>query len=112
MTLFLFFTTLNVFCYPSTYCYNASCYTISKDEYNLYDRANNLFFSHEYLKAIKQADILINKYPHSYMGYNIRGIAKAYNNNFNEGMQDIDKSLSIKSDYGYAIFNKALTYEL
>ena len=46
------------------------------------------------------------------MGYNIRGIAKAYNGDYEEGMNDIDKALSIKDDYGYAIFNKALTYEL
>ncbi len=46
------------------------------------------------------------------MGYNIRGIAKSYNGDFNSGIDDIDKALSIDNNYGYARFNKALTYEL
>ena len=51
-------------------------------------------------------------FPNNPMGYNIRGIAKAYNGDFDGGMKDIDKSLEIDENYGYARFNKALTYEL
>jgi tetratricopeptide (TPR) repeat protein len=46
------------------------------------------------------------------MGYNIRGIAKAYNGDYDGGLKDINKSLEIDPNYGYARFNKALTYEL
>ena len=87
-------------------------YTISEEENNIYNEAYRLFFSNEYENAINKANELVNNYPNNYMGYNIRGIAKAYNGDYEEGMNDIDKALSIKDDYGYAIFNKALTYEL
>lgn len=82
------------------------------EEKQIYDEVYNLFFSKKYDEAISKADVLLKYYPDSYMGYNIRGIAKAYNGNFDEGMKDIDESLKINSEYGYARFNKALTYEL
>lgn len=87
-------------------------YTISEEENNIYNEAYSLFFSNEYENAVNKANELVNNYPDNYMGYNIRGIAKAYNGDYEGGMNDIDKALSIKEDYGYAIFNKALTYEL
>ncbi|WP_026886650.1 tetratricopeptide repeat protein [Clostridium beijerinckii] len=84
----------------------------SARENELYDEAYNLFFSHKYTDAIGKADLLINEFPSNAMGYNIRGIAKAYNGEFDSGIDDIDKALSINTKYGYARFNKALTYEL
>lgn len=81
-------------------------------EEELYSKVFETFHSGEYAKAIDGAEAIISKYPNSYKGYNIRGIAKAYNGNFEEGMKDIDKALQIKPDYGYALFNKALNYEL
>lgn len=79
----------------------------------LYEEARNLFFNEgDYEKTIEKADEILSKFPDSYKGYNIRGIAKAYNGSFKEGMKDIDKSLEINSDFGYARFNKALNYEL
>lgn len=84
----------------------------SSKETELYNEAYEMFFSHQYTNAINKADELINKFPNNPMGYNIRGISKAYNGNYENGMQDIDKSLSINSNYGYARFNKALAYEL
>lgn len=84
----------------------------SSKENELYNEAYKLFFSNDYTNAINKADELINEFPNSAIGYNIRGIAKAYNGDYTGGMKDIDKSLSIDSDYGYARFNKALTYEL
>ena len=70
------------------------------------------FFLHEYANAISKANDLISEFPSNAMGYNIRGIAKAYNGDYDGGMKDIDKSLKIDENYGYARFNKALTYEL
>jgi tetratricopeptide (TPR) repeat protein len=80
----------------------------SKKENDLYNEAYGLFFSHEYADAISKANDLINEFPSNAMGYNIRGIAKDYDG----GMKDINKSLEIDANYGYARFNKALTYEL
>jgi len=84
----------------------------SARENELYNEAYGLFFSHEYSNSINKADELINEFPSNAMGYNIRGIAKAYSGNYDDGMKDIDNSLTIDKNYGYAIFNKALTYEL
>lgn len=85
-------------------------YSLKENE--LYNEAYKLFFSHEYSKAINKANDLVSKFPGNAMGYNIRGISKAYNGDYEGGMSDIDKSLNINSNYGYARFNKALTYEL
>jgi len=84
----------------------------SDRENELYNEAYALFFSYEYANAISKADVLISEFPSNAMGYNIRGIAKAYSGDYDGGMKDIDKSLSIDENYGYARFNKALTYEL
>ncbi len=85
---------------------------ISERERELYNIAYTTFFEGNYAEAVSKGDEVINEFPESYIGYNIRGIAKAYNGDFNGAMLDIDKSLSINSDYGYGRFNKALTYEL
>jgi tetratricopeptide (TPR) repeat protein len=84
----------------------------STRENELYNDAYRLFFLHEYANSISIADALINEFPNNAMGYNIRGIAKAYNGDYDGGMKDIDTSLSIDKNYGYARFNKALTCEL
>ena len=86
--------------------------SISQKENDMYNLSYNEFFSHNYSESISKADELIKEFPESYMGYSIRGIAKAYNGDFQGAMSDIDKSLSINPDYGYGRFNKALTYEL
>lgn len=87
-------------------------YEVSEEEKSLYNEAYVLFFSNEYEKSINKSTELISKYPENYFGYNIRGIAKAYNGNYEDGMKDIDKSLEINPEYGYARFNKALANEL
>lgn len=81
-------------------------------ENELYNQAYTLFFSQDYKGAIDKANGLVNEFSENPMGYNIRGIARAYNGDYEGGMTDIDKSLQIDESYGYARFNKALTYEL
>ena len=81
-------------------------------ERELYNEAYNLFFSGEYNKSIEKSNEIISEFPSSAKGYNIRGIAKSYNESFESGMKDIDKALELEPKYGYAVFNKALTYEL
>ena len=82
------------------------------EEDSLYKEAYDTFFQGDYDGAVKKADEVISKYPESYKAYNIRGIAKAFAGNFQDGMNDIDRSLEIDSNYGYARYNKALNYEL
>ncbi|GIM29934.1 hypothetical protein CPJCM30710_26000 [Clostridium polyendosporum] len=83
------------------------------EEFNKeYEQAYIAFFSRKYEDAITIADSIIKKDSRFYKAYNIRGIAKAYKGNFEQGMNDIDKSLELKKDFGYGRFNKALTYEL
>jgi len=82
------------------------------EEEKLYNEAYNSFFAGEYEQAIDKANIVIEKFPESFKAYNIRGIAKAFSKGFEEGMKDIDKSLEINPNYGYARYNKAFDYEL
>lgn len=86
--------------------------TYSQKENELYNKGYSLFFSHDYKGAIDIASELVNQFANNPTGYNIRGIAKAYNGDYNGGMEDIDKALQLDDKYGYARFNKALTYEL
>ncbi len=83
----------------------------------LQEAANNMTKRHSiiffiFINAINKAQNIINEFPSSAKGYNIRGIAKAYNSDYDGAMNDIDKALDIDNNYGYARFNKALTYEL
>ena len=85
--------------------------TVSEED-NLYSDAYNTFFTGNYSGTIAKADAIIAKYPESFKGYNIRGIAKAFAGSFENGMKDIDKALEINPNFGYARYNKALNYEL
>lgn len=85
---------------------------IISEEDSLYSDAYNTFFTGDYSGTIGKADAIIDKYPESFKGYNIRGIAKAFAGNFENGMKDIDKALDINPNFGYARYNKALNYEL
>lgn len=70
-------------------------------EESLYEEARNLFFNERnYEKTIEKANEIVNQFPESYKAYNIRGIAKAYNGDFHEGMKDIDKALDLNSEFG------------
>ena len=65
---------------------------------------------------------MIREDPTYYPAYTIRGIALCYygyfdgggmkNQDFDEGMGDIDSALALKPNYSLALFNKALAYEL
>ncbi|MCB2290039.1 hypothetical protein LGK97_09690 [Clostridium sp. CS001] len=70
------------------------------------------FFEKKYEKSIETQRQVIKEDPSFYKAYAVEGIALAYNGDFEKGMQQIDKSLELKPDYGYARFNKALANEL
>jgi len=77
-----------------------------------YNKALGAFFNSEYQNAIKIADEIIKKDVNFYKAYNIKGIALCFSHSFDEGINNIDKCLSINPNYGYGRFNKALAYEL
>ncbi len=77
-----------------------------------YDESFKAFGEKRYDDTITLANIVIEEDTNFYKAYNIKGIALCYKNNFDEGMKNIDKALQLKSDFGYARFNKALAYEL
>ncbi|SFB20461.1 tetratricopeptide repeat protein [Clostridium frigidicarnis] len=82
--------------------------------------AEDMLFSNKdekYDEVIKMTTEIIKKYPDSYRAYSLRGIAYAYKTPINldfktNAFMDIDKALSIKPDYGYGRFNKALAYAI
>ncbi|MDW8800125.1 hypothetical protein P8V03_03030 [Clostridium sp. A1-XYC3] len=84
----------------------------SKKLEDMYQQSYKAFGEKKYQETIKLADQMIGEDSSFYKAYNIKGIAQCYNNNFNDGMKNIDKSLEIRPDFGYARFNKALAYEL
>lgn len=77
-----------------------------------YKKAYQNFHSKKYSDAVKICDDIIKKDTGYYKAYNVKGIALCYSGRYKEGMGNIDKSLDINPDFGYAIFNKALAYEL
>ncbi|WP_238883601.1 tetratricopeptide repeat protein [Clostridium sp. YIM B02551] len=76
------------------------------------EKAREVFYTKDYESAISLCNEILNEDNSNYKAYSVRGIAKAYTRDYSGAMQDIDKSLEIKPDYGYAMFNKGLLYEL
>ncbi|MBL4936096.1 hypothetical protein JK636_10005 [Clostridium sp. YIM B02515] len=77
-----------------------------------YQNGYEAFQNKNYGDAIKLEDEVINEDDKFYKAYNVKGIAQCYNKKYLEGMNNIDKALEIKPEYGYARFNKALAFEL
>lgn len=88
----------------------------SKELDNLCEQGYNDFGAKKYIEAIDKENQVLAKDPNNYRAYTIKGIAICYSEltfeNYKEGMKQIDKALYIKPDYGYALFNKALAFEL
>ncbi|MBE6069420.1 MAG: hypothetical protein E7211_17295 [Clostridium lundense] len=84
----------------------------NKELEKIYQKAYKAFFDNKYTESINLANEVIKKDNKHYKSYNIKGIALAYSGSFEEGMKNINKALEISPNYGYALFNKALTYEL
>ena len=88
---------------------NAKC---QKAEDILFGKDKN-----KYDEVIKITTDIIKEHPDSYRAYSLRGIAYAYKSNIvssnkTKAMEDINKSLEIKEDYGYGRFNKGLAYAI
>ncbi|GCD11993.1 tetratricopeptide repeat protein [Clostridium tagluense] len=70
------------------------------------------FFEKKYVQAIETEKQVLKEDPNFYKAYAVEGIALAYSGNFKNGIEQIDRALKLKPDYGYARFNKALANEL
>ncbi|WP_368489059.1 tetratricopeptide repeat protein [Clostridium sp. BJN0013] len=77
-----------------------------------YKEAEESFSNKQYSNTIAKANEIIREDNTFYKAYNIKGIALCYSGNYEEGMDNIDKSLQLNPNFGYARFNKALAYEL
>lgn len=77
-----------------------------------YNEGYKAFFDHKYAEAINTENEVLSQDESFYKAYNLKGIALCFRGNYDEGMKNIDKALSLKPDFGYAVFNKALAYEL
>lgn len=77
-----------------------------------YEQSAKAFSEKRYNDTINMANDIIKEDENFYKAYNIKGIALCYSGSYEEGMKNIDKSLRLKPDFGYARFNKALAYEL
>lgn len=73
-----------------------------------YDEFNNK----NYAEAIKTEQSVISMDAQFYRAYSVKGIALCFSGDYENGMKDIDKALSIDPYFGYGRFNKALAYEL
>ena len=78
----------------------------------LWKKGYDEFFDEKYKLAIETEKQVIKEDPTFYKAYAVEGIALAYSGNFEKGMQQIDQSLKLNPNYGYARFNKALANEL
>ncbi|MBZ9634923.1 tetratricopeptide repeat protein [Clostridium sp. FP1] len=70
------------------------------------------FFEKKYVQSIETERQVLKEDPNFYKAYAVEGIALAYSGNFKNGIEQIDRALKLKPDYGYARFNKALANEL
>jgi tetratricopeptide (TPR) repeat protein len=77
-----------------------------------YQKGYDLYNNGQFDKSISAMDSIISKDDSFYKAYTIKGIAQCRSNNYNDGIKNLDKALSIKPDYGYGRYNKAFALEL
>lgn len=76
------------------------------------NQALKSYQSKKYSSVIKSCDEILNIDSKSYKAMTLKGISLCYTQKYNQGVVLIDKAISIKSDYGYGLFNKALSFDL
>lgn len=77
-----------------------------------YKKAYDLHNERKYIESIKVCDKILSQEPNHYKALTVKGIAQCFAGSFEKGMLSIEKALEIKPDFGYALYNKALAYEL
>lgn len=93
-----------------------------KDEQNekqtdtLTEKGYQDFSAKNYAEAINEENQALQVNDNNARAHAVKGIALCYSEldteNFNQGLAEIDKSLQIDPNYGYARFNRALSLEL
>lgn len=80
----------------------------------LCEKGYNDFGAKKYSQAINEVNQVLAEDPNNYRAHAVKGIALCYlgSGTYDEGIQEIDKSLQIEPNYGYGTFNKALALEL
>ncbi|MDP4089262.1 MAG: tetratricopeptide repeat protein [Bacillota bacterium] len=68
------------------------------------------FASGDYKAAIATADEVLKEDTQNIKALTIKGISLCYTRKLS-GLDEIQKALDIKPDYGYALYNKALSYD-
>lgn len=83
---------------------------------SLTEKGYNDFGAKNYKLAIDEENQAIALDDNNSRAHAVKGIALCYSQlnqiNFQSGLQEIDRALQIKPDYGYARFNRALALEL
>ncbi|SMC28722.1 Tetratricopeptide repeat-containing protein [Clostridium acidisoli DSM 12555] len=83
---------------------------------SLTEKGYNDFGAKNYKIAIDEENQAIALDDNNSRAHAVKGIALCYSQlnetNFQSGLQEIDRALQIKPDYGYARFNRALALEL
>lgn len=79
---------------------------------DMFNQSLKYYESKKYASAIKSCDEILKIDKNNYKAITLKGISLCYTQKYNDGTALIDKALTIKGDYGYGIFNKALSYDL
>jgi len=79
---------------------------------DMFNKALTYYQAKKYSTAIKSCDEILNVDKNSYKAITLKGICLCYTQKYNQGAELLDQALSIKSDYGFAVFNKALSFDL
>lgn len=81
---------------------------------DLCEQGYNDFGAKKYSDAIDKENEVLTQDDNNYRAHAIKGIALCYlgASTYKQGIEEIDRSLQIKPDYGYGTFNKALALEL
>ncbi|HEY5563603.1 MAG TPA: hypothetical protein VIK72_17920 [Clostridiaceae bacterium] len=75
------------------------------------DEAQAQFYGGNYDNAIKLSDEVLVQDQGYYQAYCIKGIGLIYNKKYQEGMDNLNKGLDIKPDYGYGIYLLGLAFD-
>lgn len=83
----------------------------SKELNDKYEKGLDAFNKKQFYEAINIENEVVAQDDKFYEAHNVLGLSYCYLKKYNESITEIDKALSIKSDYASAMLSKALCYE-
>lgn len=78
----------------------------------IYNTALLDYSNKNYNKSIKGCDEILVLDENNYKALSLKGINLCFTQNYNKGIVLIDKAIQIKGDFGFGIFNKALSLDI